>query len=199
MTCDKIKHRLALRRYRTLLASLVFVSLAGCLSVPPEVVRLHLKEQEIINDLRVLHLALADAYMEKKLEEFERFFFHEYGPVFRENWLEAFKTKIGRPYDPEKDWSLFSNDLIGEYQNAAAPIAEMRTKLRDSIAAKYRNALDAHQSLGDWIDSLKKLSDAQRRAIDQVLGSVVPGLSLADIDNKIDDIKEELPPQNGAE
>ena len=199
MTYEKIKRILALHQSRMVIETVIFISLAGCLSVPPEVVRLHQQEQQIIQNLRVSHLALADAYMDKRLEEFECFFFHEYGPVFFEKWSENFKAKKGRPYDPEKDFGLLYNDLIAVYQTESTPIAEMRTQLRDSIAVEYQNTLDAHQALGEWLEALKKLSDAQRQAIDQVLDSFQPGLSLAKFDKKVDDVTKKLLSQTGAE
>ena len=176
MTYEKIKC--------VLLGTVVSVSLTSCVSIPPQVANLHLKEQEIINNLRGSHLELADAYMEKKLEEEENSFFYKRGPMYRKEWLKNFKKQKGRPYDPEKDFGLFYNDLVGHYQKfVAIPNAAERTKLQHKIAAEYRNVLDAHQALREWLDALKKLSDAQRQAANEILNSTRPGLSLNNLNS----------------
>ena len=183
---------MALHRYSVVLGTVVFVGLSGCTSVPPQIAQVHLKEKEIIESLRVSHLAIADAYMEKRLEQFEDFYFKEYGKIFYKNWMEAFQKQKERKYDPEKDFPAFYQDLVAEYQIRSASIVEMRSQLRKDITIEYRNALGAHSSVGEWLDVLNKLNEAQRQGIDSVLGSIRPGLSLDSIDDKIERIKKDI-------
>lgn len=164
--------------------------LAGCVSVPPQVAQLHQKEQEIIQELQRAHLALAEAYMDQKLAEFETFYFQEYGPAYRENWMESFKEEIGRDYDPAQDFPRFYEDLTAEYQEAVEPLKQMRSDLKAAIETEYGNAIAAHQAVGGWMDSLKALTDAQRAAVNSILNAAKPGLSLDAIDSGFNTAEE---------
>lgn len=173
----------------------IFVVLAvtgGCVSVPPQVATIHQKELEILQSLEKAHLAMVDSFIDQKIQNFEDFFFQEYGPVFLEHWMGAFQTLNGRPYDAAKDFPTLYNDLVAEYQAESAPIEEARRQLHIAIAAEYRNAISAHKAVAAWINNLEKLNAAQRQAIDDLLGSLKPGLSLDSIDNDIKTAKESV-------
>ncbi len=174
------------------LTATLLVGMMSCASVPPQVAKTHQKEQEIIESLRAAHLAMVDAYIDKKLEDFERFFFNEYGPVYFENWTAAFEQVNGRPYDSGRDLPQLYSDLVAEYQAESALIDQMRVQLREAIATEYRNALDAHQAVGGWLDAMEKLNSAQRQSIDTLLGSIQPGLSLDLIDDAVVNAKQSL-------
>lgn len=167
-------------------------SLYGCASVPPQVAKTHDKELEIIESLRTSHMAMVDSYVDQKLQNFENFFFHEYGPVYLNNWKESFKTLKNRDYDPTRDFPILYNDLVAEYQAESEPIEKIRSELKEAIATEYRNAIAAHKAVARWLDNLEKLNEAQRNTIDSLLSSIKPGLSLALIDKAIETVKENV-------
>lgn len=164
--------------------------MAGCVSVPPQVAQTHQKELEIIQELQKTHLALVDAYVDQKRAEFETFYFQEYGPAYYKNWMEAFKESTGRAFDPTKDFPLLYNDLVAEYLDVSAPIEKIRSELRAAIEAEYGNALTAHEAVGEWMENLKTLTDAQRAAVDSVLSGAHEGLSLDKVDAVVKSTKE---------
>jgi hypothetical protein len=168
----------------------LWLIMAGCVSVPPQVVQTHQKELEIIQELQKSHLALAEAYMDQKLAEFEAFYFQEYGPAYRENWMASFKESRGRDYDPEQDFALFYEDLTAEYLEVVEPLNQMRADLKAAVETEYGNALAAHETVGNWLDSLKTLTDAQRMAVDSLLSAAKPGLSLNAIDSGFNEAKD---------
>lgn len=178
---------LAFHRCGTAFIAMLVVSVLSCTSVPPEVTKLHLKEQEIIESLRKSHLAIVDAYMDKRIEKFERFFFDKYGPVYYKNWKEEFQKEKGRTYDPARNFSLLYEDLVAEYQAEFTSIDQMRARLRHAVTAEYGNALDAHLSIGKWLDTLEKLNTAQRQAVNMLLGFIHPELSLDKFDNAVEE------------
>src|SRR5688572_7628305 len=104
----------------------ILFTLIGCVSAPYEIARMHEKEGELVAELRRAHLAMVDAYVDKKLEVFDDFYFREYGPKFRKNWETTFAAKTGRAYDPDRDFSLLSNDLVASYQNNIEPLNKLR-------------------------------------------------------------------------
>jgi methionine aminopeptidase len=169
---------------------------AGCASVPPEVAQVHLKEGEIIEALAVSHSAMIDAYVEQRVSVFEKFYFDEYGPAFLTNWQARFKEQTGRAYDPNRDFSLFYNDLVAEYLEAIQPIDALRRELHARTTGEYETALEIHSSVGDWIESIEKLNSAQRQSIDRLLNAVKPGTTLSDIETavqkQIDAFREKL-------
>ena len=170
--------------------SLIYLfSLYGCASVPPQVAKTHQKELEIIESLRKSHTAMVDSYVDQKLQDFEHFFFYEYGPVYLKYWKESFRTLQNRDYDPARDFPLLYNDLVAEYQAESAPIEKIRSELKEAIEAEYRNAIAAHKAVDRWLDSLKKLNEAQRKATDSLLSSIKPGLSLDSVDRAIETAK----------
>lgn len=166
--------------------------LSGCVSAPPAVVKLHMKEAELIGDLRAAHLALVDAYIAEKLANFETFYFNEYGPRFRVNWEAAFRQSRGRPYDPEQDFPLFYNDLVAEYQDLVRPINEIRHALRASIDDAYGQVEEAHAVIGDWIESVHRLSSSQRRTANEVLAAADPSLSVESIESAFAELRKRL-------
>lgn len=168
------------------------IMLYGCASVPPQVAKTHQKELEIIESLQSTHVAMIDAYVDQKLQNFEDFFFKEYGPVYLNHWIESFKTLNNRDYDPSLDFSVLYNDLVAEYQAESKPIEKIRFDLKVAITTEYRNAIDAHKTVGRWLDSLKELNEAQRKAIDSLLATIKPGLSLDSIDQAIATAKENV-------
>ncbi|MCZ7556152.1 MAG: hypothetical protein M5R41_07115 [Bacteroidia bacterium] len=170
----------------------LLVATVGCVSVPPEVARTHQKQAEIIKSLENSHLAMVNSFIDQKLQNFEHFFFHEYGPVFLSNWINAFEELNGRPYDKDKDFPTLYNDLVAEYQAESAPIEAIRVQLRGAIEAEYRNALSAHRAIGGWLDSLEKLNVAQRQAINDLLSAIKPGLSLEAVDGAVKTAKENI-------
>lgn len=168
------------------------LTLFGCASVPPQVAKTYQRELEIIESLRSAHLEMVDSFIDQKLENFERFFFNTYGPVFLNNWIAGFKTLNSRDYDQSRDFPVLYNDLVAEYQTESAPIEKIRTELREAIKREYRNAVEAHKAVGRWIDSLEKLNKAQRKSLDSLLEAIKPGLSLASIDQAIETAKKNV-------
>ena len=167
-------------------ASLVCLfSLSGCVSVPPQVIKTHQKELEIIEALRKSHIEMVDAYVDEKLQNFEKFFFDDYGPVYLKHWQKSFKTTYSRDYDPKKDFSLLYSDLVAEYQDLSTPIEQIRYELKAAITTEYSNAIAAHQAVDRWLESLEKLNKSQRGAIDALLTGIKPGLSLDSVDQAI--------------
>jgi hypothetical protein len=161
------------------------IMLFGCASVPPQVFKTHEKELEIIESLQSSHMAMIDAYVDQKLQNFESFFFKEYGPVYLSNWIESFKTLKNRVYDPNQDFPLLFQDLVAEYQAESEPIEKIRFDLKVAIQAEYSNAIYAHNTVGRWLENLEDLNESQRKAIDSLLASIKPGLSLDSIDQII--------------
>ena len=180
---------------KTLMMIPIALFLAGCVSVPPQVAQLHQREQEIVQELQKSHLALVNAYIDHKLAEFETFYFQQYGPAYRENWMEGFKDAHGRDYDPEQDFALFYEDLTAEYLEVVEPLNQMRSDLKAAIETEYGNALAAHESVGVWLDSLKTLTDVQRTAVDSLLSAAKPGLSLESFDHGFRAAEEKLKQQ----
>jgi len=168
------------------------VMLFGCASVPPQVVKTHQKELEIIESLQSSHVAMVDAYVDQKLQNFENFFFKEYGPVYFSHWIESFKTLKNRDYDPSQDFPLLFEDLVAEYQAESKPIEKIRFDLKVAIQAEYSNAIDAHNTVGRWLENLKELNESQRKAIDSLLAAIKPGLSLDSIDQTITTAQENV-------
>src|ERR1041385_2685206 len=99
-----------MKRNLRLLPFAVMLLVAGCVSAPHEVVTLHEKQGAMMQELKRTHLAMIDAYVDEKLQTFERFYFEKYGPVYRKNWEADFNAKMGRDYDAGKDFALFYND-----------------------------------------------------------------------------------------
>lgn len=168
------------------------VAAIGCTSVPPQVAQLHLKEGEILHNLETAHLAMIDSFVDQKLIVFEDFFFKKYGPAFRENWITIFETEQDRDYVPETDFGLFYNDLVAEYVEESAPIEEIRKSLRSAIKTEYRNAHSAHESVGNWLNSVQALNAMQKQFLKGLLGSIKPGLNLDSIDKAVADAKERI-------
>ena len=177
---------------RIILTLVLTVLLSGCASVPPQVARTHQKELEIIESLQSSHLAMVDAYLDQKLQNFEDFFFNKYGPVYLNHWIESFKTINNRDYDLSKDFPVLYNDLVAEYQAESEPIEMIRYDLKAAITTEYRNAIEAHKAVGRWLDNLEKLNDSQRKAIDSLLVAIRPGLSLNAIDQAVKTAKENV-------
>lgn len=170
----------------------LFVATTGCVSVPPQVAKTHQKQLEILESLEKSHLAILDSMMDQKVQVFERFFFEEYGPVFLGHWMTQFLAVNRRPYDSTRDFPTLYNDLVAEYQAEVAPIEELRVKIRNAIKAEYRNALAAHKTVGEWLDSLEKLNAAQRRAVDDLFGAMRPMVSLDSLDKAIETARTRL-------
>ena len=179
-------------RYCTVLVAILFISLVGCASAPPQVAQLHHKEKEIIQSLHKSHLAIVDAYIKKRIDEFERFYFEKYGPTYYQNWKKAFPTKTKRPYDPQKDFPILYEDLVAEYLEISERIEKKHAQLRTDIKKEYSKALEAHKAIGDWLNSIEKLKATQRQGIDKLLNIHVPGLSLKKIDEVFQKAKQEL-------
>jgi hypothetical protein len=158
----------------------------GCASVPPQVAQIHMKEREILDSLQKSHLAMVDAFVDERIQRFETVFFKDYGPAYLNNWRAHFKDRHGRDYDEKKDFKLLYSDLVAEYQAEVAPIEAMRKKLRGAIATEYRNALQAHDTVDAWLDSMEKLSTAQKQTLDRFLGSLKSGLSTDDVEKAVD-------------
>ena len=154
----------------------------GCTSVPVQVAQLHQKEGEILLTLEKAHLAMIDSFVDQKLLDFESFMFTIYGPLFRDNWEIDFPTVHGRDYDPAKDFALFYNDLVAEYQAESAPIEVIRKDLRSAITAEYGNAHKAHQAVGNWLASVQELNAIQKQSFNTLLGTIKPGINLDSID-----------------
>ena len=174
------------------LALLLACCCGGCISTPPEVIKLHAREATLIGDLERSHLALLDAYIEEKLANFETFYFQTYGPRFRENWIEAFMEEHGRSYDEARDFPLLYNDLVAEYQEQVEPIQRLRRELAAAVGAAYADVAVAHGVTGDWIESVQRLSGSQRRTADTVLSAASPSLTVGAIEDEISELRRRL-------
>lgn len=166
---------------------LVILLISGCATIPPEITKAHSKELEIIEALKVSHLAMVDSFIDQKILVFENFFFSKYGPVFRANWMASFKEINNRDYNEEQDFATLYNDLVAEYQELIAPIETIRFDLKTSIMTEYANAVSLHTTTGNWIENLKKLNDSQRKTINSTLDTIKPGLSIDAINNAVDE------------
>lgn len=175
--------RLLKTRWVALVTFLILSS--GCASVPPQIAQTHQKELEIINSLQQCHLAMVDAYVDQKILTFEHFFFNTYGPAYLGHWKKNFKSVYGRNYEESRDFHVLYSDLVAEYQEEVAPIEDVREKIRGAILREYQHAIEAHQAVGGWINSLEKLNSANKEAIDRLLGAIKPGLSLDSLDNSV--------------
>jgi len=161
-------------------------------------VLLHDKEAQLLAQLKQTHLAMVDAYVDKKILIFEDFFFNQYGPKFRKNWEAKFKEKHGRDFDIDKDFGAMYSDLVAIYQVKVQPIVQQKADLRDAITSAYDQVAQAHEAVGGWIKSVEHLNAAERSAMDKVLQSINPNLSLEGVEKKVtevtDKIKAELKP-----
>ncbi|WP_308991123.1 hypothetical protein QLS71_002415 [Mariniflexile litorale] len=177
---------------KIIISFFIVVATVSCISIPPEIIKTHSKELEIIEALKASHLAMVDSYVDQKILVFETFFFNEYGLVYRNNWVGSFKELNGRDYKEEYDFPKLYNDLVAEYEEQVLPIEKIRFDLKTSINTEYTNAMDLHKTTGNWIDNLKKINDSQRKTIDSMLNSIKPGFSLSSIDTVIENAKSKL-------
>jgi hypothetical protein len=171
---------------------LVTLIATGCVSAPPQVVLLHAKEGEMLKDLRRTHLAMVDAYVDKKIEIFDTFYFKEYAVKYRQRWETAFAARMGRPYDPDRDFSTFSNDLVASYLSNVEPLNKLRADLRDQITVAHDQIAQAHQTVGAWIQSVEKLNSSQRETANKLLGAIDSSLSMEKIETRIDEVTTRL-------
>ncbi len=165
---------------------------SGCISTPHEVVLLHEKEADLLRELRRTHLAMVDSYIDQKVESFEQFYFNTYGLAFRKNWEKHFQQKTGRAYDSDKDFPQIYNDLVAEYQNEIQPLNQMRLDLRREIDAAHQQITESHEAVAAWLKSAEKLKRAQRDALNTMLKSINPTLSLDKVDAKVAEMKNAL-------
>lgn len=177
-----------MRRLSALLCTgaCIFLLNACTASVPTEISVLHEKQQEIMESLQKSHLAMIDSYVDQKIVLFEEFFFKEYAAAYLSHWKGDFKTLHNRDYDEARDFPLLYNDLVAEYLDEVAPIEDVRAELRDAINREYRHAFEAHRSTSRWLSSLEKLNSSQRAAVNSLLDSIKPGLSLDSIDAAVE-------------
>lgn len=180
------------RSARAALPILLAVIITGCVSAPPQVVLLHDKEAEMLKELRRTHLAMVDAFMDKKVEAFDAFYFNEFAVKFRKNWETNFVARMGRPYDPDKDFATFSNDLVASYLTNVEPLNKVRADLREQVTGAHDQVAQAHQSVGAWIHSVEKLTSSQRDAANELLAAISPSLSLEKIEDRIDQVTTNL-------
>ena len=171
---------------------LITLIATGCVSAPPQVVLLHDKEGELLKDLRRTHLAMVDAYVERKIEIFDAFYFKEHAVKYRQKWEAAFAARMGRPYDPDRDFSTFSNDLVASYLKNVEPLNKLRADLRDQIIAAHDQVAQAHQTVGAWIHSVEKLNTSQRETANKLLGAIDSSLSMEKIETRIDEVTTSL-------
>jgi len=173
------------RPRRQALPALLLIVLAvfpgGCVHAPPEVTLAHQRELDVIVALQASHLAMIDAFVAERRQQFEMFFFQEYAAAYFEHWKTQFQTLNGRAYDEPRDFPMFSNDLVAEYQELGAPLDTVRLALHQAILAEYNNAIQLHQGVGDWIQSVRQMSEAQRASMNRLLSTVKPGLSVESI------------------
>jgi len=182
----KTKQKIAAIFLTTLLA------LSGCVSVPPEVAQAHQKEFEIIEALKVSHLAMVDSYIDQKLITLEEFYFDTYAPAYLDNWKDSFKQLKQRDYDEKVDFSVLYSDLVVEYQEVIKPVENIRNELKESINTEFTNAIQAHQAIGEWIKSVNSLQTKNKAVIDNILDKIKPGLSLDVVNKKINVIRSEI-------
>lgn len=173
------------RSFLCCLLLIIITLLVGCPSVPPQVALVHQKELEIIEALKASHLAMVDSYIDQKILVFEDFFFKEYGPSYLRNWQTSFQKVTGRAYDPAKDFPMLYGDLVAEYRESSQPLEDIRKQLRDAIIREYANAIAAHKAVERWIQSLRRLNTSQKEALNALLGSIKPGLSLDAVDEAL--------------
>jgi hypothetical protein len=158
----------------------------ACIHAPPEVAQAHQREYDLIESLQATHLAMIDAFVAERAQRFDAFFFHDYAPAYFANWKSQFKIVNGRDYDEARDFALFSNDLVAEYQDLVSPLDTIRLQLHQAVVAAYADIALLHQGVGDWIQSVQKLNDAQRSSLNRLLGAVKPGLTLDTIEQATD-------------
>lgn len=172
----------------------IFITLiaTGCVSAPPQVVLLHDREGEMLQELRRTHLAMVDAYVDKKIEIFDAFYFKEYAVKYRQRWETAFAARMGRPYDPDRDFSTFSNDLVASYLSNVEPLNKLRADLREQITAVHDQVAQAHQTVGAWIHSVEKLNTSQRETANKLLGAINSNLSVEKMETRIDEVTTSL-------
>lgn len=163
----------------------------GCITAPPEIVKLHQKELEIVTELQRTHTNLVDAYIWQKTLRFKTFFYREYEPDYKKNWKVGFQKWQGRPYNENEDSWIYTRDLIIEYEELKAPIDEAAQNLKKALSQEYTNAKLANEAVGRWIDSVRKLNESQRLAINSILSAIKPGLSLEAI-IELDQTTEEV-------
>jgi hypothetical protein len=168
------------------------VLIFGCASVPPQIAQTHQKELEIIQSLEKSHKAMVDAYVDQKIMNFESFYFDTYGQAYLKNWKRIFKEVKGRDYNENQDFKILYNDLVAEYLEDVAPIEDVRQELHNAIAREYRHAIEAHRAVGRWINSLERLNETNKEAINNLLGSIKPGLSLDLIDEALKNAKRKV-------
>jgi len=165
---------------------------SGCISTPHEVVLLHEKEAEVLQELRRTHLAMIDSYIDQKMEAFDQFYFNQYGPAFRKNWEKSFQQKSGRAYDADKDFPQMYNDLVAEYQNEVQPLNQMRLDLRNEIEAAHDQVGESHEAVAAWLKSAERLNTAQRGVLNTMLKNINPSLSLDKVDAKVAELKSSV-------
>jgi len=184
------------RKSVLIIISVIVSCIYGCVSAPPEIAIAHSKELEIIHELQRTHGALIDAYVDKRIKEFDQFFFTEYGKAYLANWKEAFPQVYNREYEETRDFQILYNDLVAEYIEAIAPIEEIRKKLHWAVAQEYRNVYAIHQSVGNWIYSVENLTTSEKNVLDSVLALIDPSLSFEEVDKALMDatslLKEKL-------
>jgi len=175
-------------RFRWAAFGIVFILLSsGCASVPAQIAKTHQKELEIINSLQQSHLAMVDAYVDRKILNFKSFFFKTYGPAYLKHWRNNFKAVYNRVYEESRDFHVFYDDLVAQYQGEVAPIEDTRNELREAILRQYRHAIEAHQVVGGWMNTLKGPNLANIEAIDRLLGAINKELSLDSVEKAVND------------
>ena len=145
-----------LKQQRRLFGVLVLELVAGCLAFffnflnlnPSKTLRqietrTVLSHRQVVDEFTTLLDPLVDAYIDQKLQNFENFFFKEYGPVYFSHWIESFKTLKGRNYDPSVDFPLLYNDLVAEYQAETKPIEQERRQIRSTIASNIEGIMSS--------------------------------------------------------
>lgn len=56
---------------------------------------------------------------------------------------------MGRDYDEARDFEIFSNDLVAEYQEVSSPLDTIREDLKAAINTEYSNTYLLHDGIGD--------------------------------------------------
>lgn len=178
---------------RTMLVGALLLS-AGCsINAPPEVLILHTREQELINRIRMSHLALVDTYYEARVELFDQFYIEKYLPAYFEDWKESYAAETGHEYDaadPQQN-QLWHNDLLAEYEDLVAALTAARDTLRSHLRLAYAQARVMRAHVGDWIKSVQELNEAQRDAVNRLLQTIDQGMTLDSIDNALRNLQEE--------
>jgi hypothetical protein len=174
-------------RIIALLATLLTVT--GCVTVPKETITL---SQTLGNDLKVLHTAhlnIVNIHFVKIKEDINSFVDEVYAPYVIQFVLksELANYKTGKPSlygtiesTKQQEGTTASNNALNEmldFQTAArkqieskrdellSPILKQEAEITQAINQSYENAIYANSTITAYLQSIRKVKDAQQEAL----------------------------------